>query len=557
MINRQHQDERIQRLERLVSQLHSSNGDGTETPKNDIDITSSRTCIAAFRSHMLPQFPFLRLPDRDDHRNAEKLQRDRPFLFRAILCVATPSQTEKQTRIFELQRALCEAAFLRENEGNGSMDLLLAVLTLAAWGWDYHYYISGGISLSRLVMLAVSLVGEMWLGKPAPQRLRSLAGFIPSVVQGLDHGLECTSSTTGGPSLEQTRAVLGCFVLSSVVSDHFGQMDGLRWTRQMEEGLAVLRGSNECKNDALLILQVRLQLLAAKARELDEGQDATERRDSTTGTAATLVTPARVEGLLSQLRNIQNSVAEESPEHFQILQTHISHTELCILETITRRSAGEVAHEHSRAVLPAIRTCLSNLLALLPHSNLIGGNNISFIHWAQLTHCLTSLQELVTNHSLAALVHANDLHPTLFSLGQLADRLEQSAGVDGAEGSVYAEEEANSGSGRDVFRALAVGIRTFLEGFCVGGDEDVGEEGVGLGTGEHRSGGGAAAAAGVGRDQDKDRDGNVEPNLDVVVPQKGYFWNKRFWLDQHLFGETGAFVAYSTSRLQLDLEMRN
>lgn len=237
------------------------------------------------------------------------------------------------------------------------MDVLLAVLTLASWGWDYHYYNSGGsISLPRLIMLAMSLVGEMWLDKPAPQRLRSMAGFMPGVIQGLDHGHEGSSPTTGW---EQTRAVLGCFVLSSVVSDYFGLMGGLQWTRQMEQGLTTLSESKECKSDALLVLQVHIQLLATKAREIRKQQEHGERQGSIPGIAAT---PAQIDGLRSQLQEIQGSLPEAYPEHFQALQAHISHTELCILESSIRHSdpsldAGSATAALSHQSLPLQPSC--------------------------------------------------------------------------------------------------------------------------------------------------------------------------------------------------------
>ena len=530
-MHNQEQDERIERLERLVSQLRSSNEDGTGTPENDtisgwIDTISTSTCIAAFRLHMLPQFPFLYLPASDGDLTAERPQRDRPFLFRAILCVAASTRTDRMARAAEIYRALCESALLHQNNQGESMDLLLAVLTLAAWGWDYHYYNGGGgISLPRLIMLAMSLVGEMRLDKPAPQRLRSMAGFMPGVIQGLDHGHEGSSPTTGWLSLEQTRAVLGCFVLSSVVSDHFGLMDGLQWTRQMEEGLSALSESKECKSDALLVLQVRIQLLTTKACEIRKQQEHGERQGSTPGVAATLV---QIDGLRSQLQEIQGSLPEAYPEHFQILQAYISHTELCILESSTPHLDPSLRAGNARAALSAIKICLSNLLALLSPSGLPGGSNISFIHWEQLTHCLTSLQHLLANPDQTAVVEANDLHPVLFLLGQFAERLEQLAGVEGAESLADAGEAGKSGE--DAFRALAVGLRKLLEGVRAGGGGTAGEEGVDLGRGENADGDGAAAGDGAG---------SVEPNLDVLVPQKGYFWNKRFWLDKALFSETG------------------
>lgn len=89
---------------------------------------------------------------------------------------------------------------------------------------------------------------------------------------------------------------------------------------------------------------------------------------------------------------------------------------------------------------------------------------------------------------------------------------------------------------------LQLEYASLLEGVRAGGGGTAGEEGVDLGRGENADGDGAAAANGDGRgNRDGDGGGSVEPNLDVLVPQKGYFWNKRFWWDKALFSETGQY----------------
>lgn len=232
------------------------------------NVTSTNSVTAAarldtFRSHMLPHFPFIHLPtDLTPHR----LQLDHPFLFRAIICVASPTAQERQARAIDFKRVLVEAAFplhshQDKTQADGidrKIDLLLGLLTYAAWGWDYA-------QLPRLVMLATSLIGELRLDKPAPPDVRTLELLTP-LAQGWGR--------TGGDnmitpqSFERQRAVLGCFVLSSVVSTYAGQVDALRWTPQMEGSLAALSAGEECPTDAALVLQVRLQLLATRAFQL-------------------------------------------------------------------------------------------------------------------------------------------------------------------------------------------------------------------------------------------------------------------------------------------------
>jgi hypothetical protein len=228
---------------------------------------------------MLPHFPFLHLPD---HVSAHQLQRDRPFLFQAIVCMASPTAREKGARAAKLKREICEKVFLQheiEEQPGGmhrKMDLLLALLVYVAWGWDQ-------LALSHLTMLAMSLAGEMRLGKPAPPEVHSLPFITPPEPwdghMRLLHSLECH------------RAVLACYVLSSTVSAHLEQTDARRWTPLMDTALAAVTASTECPTDAGLALQVRLQLIAHKALQL---------RDQPRGTD-----PATPEALLVQLQELR------------------------------------------------------------------------------------------------------------------------------------------------------------------------------------------------------------------------------------------------------------
>jgi hypothetical protein len=276
---------------------------------------SVTACLDTFRSHMLPYFPFIHLPA---HLTAHRLQDSRPFLLRAIICVASPAAPEKQAHAAELERVLCERAFLTvgvqhqpQPDKNGfdsidrTMDTLLGLLTYVAWGWDH--LLSRG-SLSRLVMLSMSLVGEMRLDKPMPLGLGTMTPFAPSV-DGLGAG---GSSTATQQSSEHQRAALGCFVLSAVVSAYFAQVDGLRWTPQLEESLVSLSTNKECSTDAILALQVRLQLLAGKALQPRESHQQTNRAPATRAAASAT---AQVEELREELQGLQKSYSVNVKEH--------------------------------------------------------------------------------------------------------------------------------------------------------------------------------------------------------------------------------------------------
>lgn len=153
---------------------------------------------------MLPCFPLINLaPD----ITAWQLHRDRPILFQAIVTITTFSTQEKLARAEELKRILFTSALLNVES---NIDLLLGLLTYIAWSSDA--FLGGADLVSRLMMLAISLVYDLRLFKPSPPDVK----LMMTITQG--HAYENdqnTSDETVQGFLEKQRAVLACFVLSS------------------------------------------------------------------------------------------------------------------------------------------------------------------------------------------------------------------------------------------------------------------------------------------------------------------------------------------------------
>jgi hypothetical protein len=287
---------------------------------------SAAACLDTFRSHMLPNFPFISLAAQV---TPQQLQLERPFLFRAITCVAAPTSYEKRTRAVEFKRALCDRAFLQQQQDENeiqsdqmdqTVDLLLGLLVYIAWGWDH-------LLSSRLITLAVSLVGEMRLDKPAPSHVHTLALLTPGIL-GYGH-----SHLLREHLLERQRAVLACFVLSSAVSAYSGQVDALRWTPQMDLSLASISANAEFQTDAILALQVRLQLVAAQAFSM--------------GDPSHEPSHAAAEALLGQLEELRPAVLQQKGKgsayrssepritlHFPIVCCASAYPESRVLDTV-------------------------------------------------------------------------------------------------------------------------------------------------------------------------------------------------------------------------------
>lgn len=152
---------------------------------------------------MLPSFPFINLtPD----ITAEQLRRNRPCLFRAILTVTTFSTQKKLALAEDLKRLLFTSALVGVQS---SIDLLLGILTYLAWSTDA--FLGRADLISRLMMLAISLVYDLRLFKPCQPDVQL---FMVITQGGCAYDQDTGEETVQG-FMEKQRALLACFVLSS------------------------------------------------------------------------------------------------------------------------------------------------------------------------------------------------------------------------------------------------------------------------------------------------------------------------------------------------------
>lgn len=157
-----------------------------------------------FRSRMLPFFPFIDLPP---NMTTWYLRQNRPFLLQAIHTVTTFSTQERLPQVEELKRVLFTSALL---EVQSNIDLLLGLLTYLTWSTDA--FLGRADLLSRLMMLAISLVYDLRLFKPSSKDVE----VMMMITQGqADDSSQSPADHTPYELLERQRAVLACFILSS------------------------------------------------------------------------------------------------------------------------------------------------------------------------------------------------------------------------------------------------------------------------------------------------------------------------------------------------------
>ncbi|KIH89710.1 hypothetical protein SPBR_06731 [Sporothrix brasiliensis 5110] len=240
---------------------------------------------SVFRSTYLPYCPFLWFPP---ETTSAQLQRHRPFLLRCVVASTTTLVRDKAAQGRAIKEQLARE-MLVDNRSN--IDLLLGLLVFIAWGSDPMVSRSG--TLSRLVMLALSLVCDMRLHKPLPadqhmvttytgdnpksdekgyERVPAAAGDAAGVADDADAeggagkgGTDDIYLSDSEETLAKQRAVLGCFLIASSTSIYFAHIDGMNWTPQMDDCLRAVEAHTACPGDVVLAYQVRLQQVVQQA----------------------------------------------------------------------------------------------------------------------------------------------------------------------------------------------------------------------------------------------------------------------------------------------------
>lgn len=192
----------------MSSHVAATTGDSLANntlPFNYCSMHDAENCFAIFRDRMLPSFSFISVPTAT---TAQQLQRDRPFLMRAIIAVASSTKRQKLAFGTELKQILAQTKLV---QNQSSIDLLLGLLVFTAWSHDQIF--NPSCALSRLILLAMSLACDLRLDKPLPPEEHMMKPMVD------DSSPECHHASKHWFVAEEQRAVLACYALSSMYVD--------------------------------------------------------------------------------------------------------------------------------------------------------------------------------------------------------------------------------------------------------------------------------------------------------------------------------------------------
>lgn len=192
-------------------------------PGFQVSFEEADRLLDLYRTDYCTSFPFVTiLPD----MAAYDLFADRPFLFRTIIQVVAPQDAAVQQEVkLWFRKYIADHMIIQQEK---SLELLQAILVFVAWYvWhlprpSHRHADSGAYLVARgdftlhlesnttnLLQLAIALVIELGLSKPPRSSVPRSQPLVDTAPSARGIGMKPNS-------LEEMRALLGCFYLSSV-----------------------------------------------------------------------------------------------------------------------------------------------------------------------------------------------------------------------------------------------------------------------------------------------------------------------------------------------------
>ncbi|KAL2059766.1 hypothetical protein VTL71DRAFT_10150 [Oculimacula yallundae] len=220
----------------------------------DLGVDDPEKLLYIFRNEMNPNFPFISIPD---STSIDIMRKDQPSLLIAILAVTSRASSNQLMLGKLLMQQFADRIVVK---GERNMDLLLAILTYA--GWCYHHFFNVP-QLTSLISLANSLVGDLRLMKPPPKDSR---GFFDAVIRESVKGREdCigTLQPSNYPirTIEERRAALGYWYLTSLVGSFFQRGETAKWSPYLQECCSVLSDRPHHRDDKYAVALIKMQLI--------------------------------------------------------------------------------------------------------------------------------------------------------------------------------------------------------------------------------------------------------------------------------------------------------
>ncbi|PYI14319.1 hypothetical protein BO99DRAFT_345357 [Aspergillus violaceofuscus CBS 115571] len=336
--------------------------------------------LHSFRTDKLACLPLLHIPST---ATPADLQRDSPFLWRCIITTETKDAVQQALRCVDIRQTAAQITMV---DCDKNLDLLQGLLVHIAW-ISFQSYPPKSIMV-LYCQIATALICELGLNRP----VRSDLAMLPPV---------CNDLVPPAPkqpaprprTMNERRAVLGCFVISSVIAQFLGRMEVMRWTPHMTESVELLSTSTDSPHDATLAHLARVRLLVERIREgpWNENSSLTD-----IPRAPLPFYMSSLQTQLIQLRaDVPSALLNSNPLIFYILQaeTTLYETALIHPKPETNDTPGVLDSwrlDHLCACLTAVRSFFDSLLT----TPIRTFASFPIIQSILVAHCLVTLSRL-------------------------------------------------------------------------------------------------------------------------------------------------------------------
>ncbi|TVY78222.1 Transcriptional regulator WAR1 [Lachnellula suecica] len=217
---------------------------------NDNSTQGQDEALQIFREQYAVRFPFIVIPPQ---LTSSELRAQSPFLHRTIMLVALQNQRLKQIEMSkQVSMEIAAALILR---GERSLDMLQAVIIYNTWSYYYSPVVPHTQS-TAMFQLSFALLFDLGLNRP----VRDAEG--PEMLVDPSKNVTEINSKEGKRTLDERRAFLSCYILTSVIALYIKKTDGIPYSPYMDYCCKVLEEKAECGSDLLLVALAKLQFVA-------------------------------------------------------------------------------------------------------------------------------------------------------------------------------------------------------------------------------------------------------------------------------------------------------
>lgn len=336
-------------------------------------IEEAEEYLTIFKMHMMHYSPFMSI---DAKTTARELRQERPFLWLCIMAISSKSTEQQKALGREFRLTVGREMLL---EGKNNLDLLVGILTHVAWA---HFHLYDKPIVTHLIQLAMGLVGNLGLRKLPPKD-------PPQLMLNFDPRGSPKPPTR---TMEERRAGLWCWLVSSTMASSFQRLEPLRWTPYFDECLRMLAETRENSADKLLVQFVRLQLIVEKVAQAPW-------HDGPFDAFSSIETPSQfyMKALQSQLQDAKHAIPADLVDH-NVLLMHTYSTEALVHEVaILKVPISSGGPDFKR--LDSLYTCLRAVknwfdAYLMPPPAAWLGTSMAVL--SQMAHCIVALYRLST-----------------------------------------------------------------------------------------------------------------------------------------------------------------